>query len=209
MQRKQRDTTIFSLSALDLFCSAMGVFMVLCFIVFPFYKKDSPTPAPPQPQPVQPPPPPAPHKQVIAGLTIAMKWEAPDSRGQETSCDDMDLHVRAKEKGKAELHYFYKARKHASSPAMLVTDSIRGGNEVWVHPAVSPGEYKVSYLYYDKHANYSANLNMRLVVIYGSGETKEFAKVIPPGSIRPDQNREYPWVTIKVREDGSVDFQEN
>lgn len=209
MQRKQRDTTIFSLSALDLFCSAMGVFMVLCFIVFPFYKKESP--APPQPAPELPPRP-QPEKQVIAGLTIAFSWDSTGGSGQPASLDDMDLHVHARETGKGELHYYFEKKRHGESPALLVTDSILGGNEVWLHPAVKPGEYQVSYCYYANklrgRGTGATAMQLHLIVVYGGGETKEFHKQIPFGSIRPDPSREYPWVNIKVREDGDVDFQE-
>lgn len=223
MQRKQRDTTIFSLSALDLFCSAMGVFMVLCFIVFPFYQKESPTPEPaPQPAPApvpappapQPPPPtPAPEKQVIAGLTIALSWDTGFSGSSPLSLDDIDLHVHAKDAQGRELHYYYEKRAYPSSPATLVTDSRWGGNEVWLHPAVTPGEYKVSFVYFASNpvnnSVASSQMKLKLIIVHGSGETKEYCKSIPYSSLHPDQHREYPWVTIKVRENGDVDFQEN
>lgn len=48
MQRRNREITIFSLSAIDLFCSGMGAIMVLMVLLMPYYKKTSPT----QPSPV-------------------------------------------------------------------------------------------------------------------------------------------------------------
>lgn len=44
MRTPKRDFEIFSLSAIDLFCSAMGAFIVICIVLFPFYRKVS-TPA--------------------------------------------------------------------------------------------------------------------------------------------------------------------
>jgi regulator of replication initiation timing len=38
MKRVSREPNVFSISALDLFCSAMGTFMILTFIVLPYYK---------------------------------------------------------------------------------------------------------------------------------------------------------------------------
>lgn len=47
MQRRNREITIFNLSAIDLFCSGMGAIMVLMVLLMPYYKKTSPTkPAP-------------------------------------------------------------------------------------------------------------------------------------------------------------------
>lgn len=39
MRRRNRDINIFSISALDLFASAMGVFVLLTIILFPYYMK--------------------------------------------------------------------------------------------------------------------------------------------------------------------------
>ncbi|MDR1922595.1 MAG: hypothetical protein LBS31_12775 [Candidatus Adiutrix sp.] len=39
MQRRSREINIFSLSALDLFCGAMGAFMLLALIALPYYLK--------------------------------------------------------------------------------------------------------------------------------------------------------------------------
>lgn len=41
MRTPKRDFEIFSLSAMDLFCSAMGAFIVICIALFPFYGKTS------------------------------------------------------------------------------------------------------------------------------------------------------------------------
>jgi len=43
MRRPKRGINIFSLSAMDLFASAMGAFVVIAVMLFPFYQKNSPT----------------------------------------------------------------------------------------------------------------------------------------------------------------------
>lgn len=65
MQRKNREITIFSLSAIDLFCSGMGAVMVLMVLLMPYYtKKDATEPdvedKPTQILVVKPPPVPEP-----------------------------------------------------------------------------------------------------------------------------------------------------
>lgn len=48
MRRRNREINVFSVSAIDLFCSGMGAVMVLMVLLMPYYKKSSPElPAPP------------------------------------------------------------------------------------------------------------------------------------------------------------------
>ncbi len=51
MIRRNREITIFNLSAIDLFCSGMGAVMVLMVILMPYYRKTTPIPPPPDPLP--------------------------------------------------------------------------------------------------------------------------------------------------------------
>ncbi len=51
MVRRNREITIFNLSAIDLFCSGMGAVMVLMIILMPYYRKTTPIPPPPDPLP--------------------------------------------------------------------------------------------------------------------------------------------------------------
>ena len=44
MRRINREINIFSLSAIDLFCSAMGAFMVISIVLFPYFRKKEPVP---------------------------------------------------------------------------------------------------------------------------------------------------------------------
>lgn len=53
MKRKQREVSAFNMSAVDLFASSMGAFILLAVIALPFFPKTGETPAPiPPPEPV-------------------------------------------------------------------------------------------------------------------------------------------------------------
>ena len=66
MKRRSREISIFSMSALDLFASALGAFILIAVVIFPYFPNTARTPvvvvaAPPTPDPpVCPPCPPAP-----------------------------------------------------------------------------------------------------------------------------------------------------
>ena len=56
MKRRSRDISIFSMSALDLFASGMGAFILLAIMALPFFPNTASTPEPvpePEPQPVE------------------------------------------------------------------------------------------------------------------------------------------------------------
>ena len=51
----------------------------------------------------------------------------------------------------AATKYYYAARSHSGSVARFEEDTTRGpGNEVWLHPLVTPGEYRIYYNLYAK-----------------------------------------------------------
>ena len=57
----------------------------------------------------------------------------------------MDLHVV--DPGGNE--FYYKARTHPGTSARFEEDTVNGpGNEVWLHPQVTPGEYRIYYHLY-------------------------------------------------------------
>ena len=64
-----------------------------------------------------------------------------------SSIDDVDLHVvdpRGRE-------FYFSAKRHPGSNAALEEDNIQGpGNEVWLHPVVGPGRYRVCYKLFSK-----------------------------------------------------------
>ena len=60
MKRRSREINIFSMSALDLFASALGAFILIAIVIFPYFPNASPTvvvPCPPVPAPPDPAPP--------------------------------------------------------------------------------------------------------------------------------------------------------
>lgn len=61
--------------------------------------------------------------------------------------DDVDLHV-VDPQGR---EFFFNNKRARGTPAALEEDNVRGpGNEVWLHPSVTPGRYRVCYKYYTK-----------------------------------------------------------
>jgi len=52
MRRRNREIQIFSLSAIDLFCSGMGAVMVLMVLLMPYYRRPKAPPPKPEPVPV-------------------------------------------------------------------------------------------------------------------------------------------------------------
>lgn len=244
MKKKNREITVFSLSALDLFCSAMGVFMILCFIVFPYYGKKAPEPQPQPPAPAPPEPAPKPEPEVIVqeklipSLTIAMHWEhrLRDTSGSQSpswssvTCDDIDMFVQApseSEPGKT-LLYGRNTTEHPGSPARFLVDSMRGGGEVWLHPKVTPGRYRVFYSIAnqtsDRYMNISSKstntttryeiTDYRIVLTVVTpdgilGGTNESGNRIPPivipfNKFRPNIEHRELITTITVSEDGSI-----
>jgi len=186
MKRAQRDTTVFSLSALDLFCSAMGVFMVLCFIALPSFSKISsapPAPAsPPAPQPEPNPPPPV----VLACILVSIEWK---------ENNDVDLHVVDPD-GR---HFYYRKKEYADSKAILTQDSMQAGKEIWVHPKAIPGDYKIYCNLFQKNVHQPSSVSMMIMTAAGR-------EVLPPiGLSNPDtQGMGKLIATVSVHADSSV-----
>jgi len=56
--------------------------------------------------------------------------------------DDVDLHIA----DPAGREFYYGRKTHPRTPAKLEEDNTSGpGNEIWLHPEVTPGEYKIHY----------------------------------------------------------------
>jgi len=224
---KRREITVFSLSAIDLFCSALGVFMVLCIIVFPYYKKEAPTPASePEPEvappPTPAPPEPAPTPKVIPSITVAMNWQVEVKRHNgsvdwiSTTSDDVDLYVDAPGSDGRVLRYSYKQKRHAGEPALYLVDSTRGGGEVWVHPKAISGTYKVSFSIYSKGrvTDVARVLRYRvlLTVVTPEGTTESINTTEGPmrpyvfsdREFVPRPDKLYHMVDIVIGADGSV-----
>lgn len=205
MKKKQRETTIFSLSAIDIFCSAMGVFMILCFIVFPFYRNsNSEQSQTPSSDTVR-------QLSTSSPLMVAIKWEVGDTSSHSEkaviSCaDDYDLHIEAPAPNGQTYHYYFDALTHAPSPARLLIDSEYGGNEVWFHPCATPGEYKISCALYQKDIvpNRGSTL-VTLIVMSGDGVVYDNQPLRLSADTPADEgNKLYPLATVRVNPDGKV-----
>ncbi len=218
----------------------MGVFMILCFILFPYYGKKAPEPQPPTPELPKPEPKPEPivKEKLIPSLTVALHWEhrLRDTSGREApywssvTCDDVDLFVEAPsetEPGRV-LRYGRRERRHPGSPARFLVDSMRGGGEVWIHPKVTPGKYKVYYAIAKKTSDRYMSINgkysgdsvnyevqaYRIVLTVVTpdgmlGGTDEDDNGIEPVVISysnfvPNKDKRILMATITVSEDGSI-----
>jgi hypothetical protein len=135
MRRNNRELNIFSMSALDLFCSAMGAFLLLALIALPYYLREEqvcevcPAPAPiptstPQPaaEPVLK------DKLIVAAAT----WNR---------ATDVDLHVIT-----PDGHFSYQTREIAGRPGEMFLDDL-GSNagprrELWLSKDPTPGRYQ-------------------------------------------------------------------
>lgn len=196
MKIQKKEENVFSTSALDLFCSAMGVFMLLCFVVMPYYRNEQSEQKPDKPD--------AQDVSVITpSLTVAISWRVDDivlkknSKGQnltlpknftikgikQVSCDfDMYIHEMLPGIDKAFLHDFQHIGIYPETGARLVADSQRGGSEAWVQPAVKAGEscdvFAVLFTRQglsgcdDYLASY--NLVLHVLVLSGNGKTEEW-----------------------------------
>ena len=90
-------------------------------------------------------------------LLVLMSWGTPD---------DIDLHVI----DPAGREFFYNRRSFSGSRAKLEEDNTRGpGNEIWLHPAAEPGDYKVYYNYFSRRSD--GRVRVRGAILTPDGRT--------------------------------------
>ena len=157
MKKRLKEINIFSMSVVDLFACALGSFILIALILFPYYLKSDPVPCPvcppsacpiceecPPPCPEVPECPVCPPQSVEKKdyLLVLMSWE---------SRDDVDMYI----KDPTGAVYNYQNTEYAHSPAKFAEDNLTGpGNEIWIHPPeVTPGIYEVSYHYYAQRSS--------------------------------------------------------
>jgi len=97
-------------------------------------------------------------------LVIAISWG-----GKGT---DVDLHVTDPSGRK----YSFEVDAYSESPAKLEVDSTHGpGNEVWIHPAATPGIYRVECVYFKDGKNvkdgHTGPVEIRGVAVHRDGRT--------------------------------------
>lgn len=182
MKRRSREINIFSMSALDLFASALGAFILLAVIALPFFPNLSEQDMQQQLAQAQ-----AEMAQAQARLQACQaESEQAAARQRQTeqalqSCrealkktfvlvliswgktDDVDLHVidpRGNE-------YYYERKTHPGSTATLEEDNTRGpGNEIWLAREAAPGKHSICYKLYAKR---SRSVEVRGRVLHQSG----------------------------------------
>lgn len=217
MMRRNREINVFSMSALDLFASALGAFILLTVIFIPFFPNTGDS-----------------KERIVDTLTELAAAEsrndslqsALESRSAELAqCQrELEAQSRANKECRAELNktfllivmswktiddidlhvvdpsgneYAYNHRRYSGSVAQFEEDSTRGpGNEIWLHPAATAGEYKVYYTYYA--INVAANPSVRGSVVHMGGR-KEF----PLKTLRAVGERVY-VTSIFVSDSGDV-----
>ena len=106
---------------------------------------------------------------------------------------DIDLHVVDPQ----QREYYYKARRFNGSPAELEVDNTDGpGNEIWLHPSATPGEYKIYYKYFRKYIEY-------YTTVRGLVLSQENKHEIPDRTLTREGEKMY-IATIHVDEEGNV-----
>lgn len=173
MRRKDRDLNIFSMSALDLFASALGAFILITLILLPYYLKQgpreepvpqdcpAPVPAPvcpvcpapepvpdcpvcPPPQPIPECPPPAPPIVRVADNLLVMQMSW-------QAIADVDMHIFT-----PDGEYNYQRVSIPGAPGRFTLDNTTGGNqrrpalEIWMAYNPTPGRYKICYKLYNR-----------------------------------------------------------
>lgn len=160
MKRRSKELNIFSMSALDLFASAMGAFILITLILMPYYLKEAPVPDDgfgpeecpiidvpqcpvcPTPQAVDAPDCPPPTNQIeIADnlLVFIMSWD------EEV---DIDLHIKT-----PDGEFSYEQKTISGAPGEIKKDDVDGGEgsvEVWISQGPTVGNYEIYFNNYDE-----------------------------------------------------------
>lgn len=215
MKSRNREINIFSMSALDLFASALGAFILISVALFPYFPNTGHSPediaalrqaltdAQQQLQQCE-----SELAQTRGELAQAqqelqrLQGQLQQAQDQLQSCqaelrkkfllvliswgtsDDVDLHVVDPQGNE----FYYERRTHSGTPAKFEEDNIRGpGNEIWLHPQATPGDYKLYYKLYSKR-------NRSAVQVRGAILTPEGRQSVP--GIRLRRENDKPLVAI-------------
>lgn len=169
---RNEEISVYSTSAIDLFCSAMGVFMLICFIALAQIKEE--TPSEPTPQP----PPPEPKPGLPDPMMVAVcEW---------SSRSDVDLCVRYHALGQAPCWFAFREERRTHCErgfygGLLHDDKGDGNNaekkEQWALFATQEGNYEV---YLTLFGNSSAvNVTTKLMT---EDDMKEIKKRLTRGT---------------------------
>ncbi len=223
MRRPNRNIEIFSLSVLDLFASALGGFIVIAVILFPYYLKDGEMKAEADKL-----------KKTIEeqdGKLVAAarkrkedeevvekaKAELDDAKDKldkakvelaktflviaiewTVSGADVDLHITDPDGNQFDFaNHNRDRRRFAAIPAQLSYDSTSGpGVEIWQHPLASPGRYKVEYVLYSVPSGTEVEVKGNMFERNGR---KEFDK-----KVMTRRNERVLAATVVVKENGDL-----
>ena len=215
MKARGRALNIFSMSALDLFASALGAFILLAVIALPFFANTAQLDdATLLSQIVQ-----AREELAQAQAELAQAQEELAQAQEElaqaqaeleeaakanfmvvimswSTADDVDLHVT----DPAGNEFYYEEKEHPGSEAKLEVDVINGpGNEIWLHPKVTPGDYVVEYVYFTDRTG--VPVRVRGTVLHRDGRIE-----LPEVTLRSaNRDRKWPVAVLRVSaEDGRV-----
>lgn len=209
MKPRDRSINIFSLSMLDVISGALGAFLIIMIVLFPYYNKES-IDYQQQIQEIQ--------RQVEAAEAQAEAAQAQaqeaEERAQEaesrlenirflivsikwtTEKQDVDLHII----DAAGEEFSYARRIIAGRPGELTEDDRNGpGKEVWEVLTAPPGQYKVYANLFSRKGN-SQNPQIEARVFYRDGR-----RDIPVVRLTREGEKKL-LATLTVGENGEVSF---
>jgi len=217
MKRKNREINIFSMSALDLFASAMGAFLLIAVMALPYYLKTDQG-LMTQVQELQ--------KKIEE---VQVKLKSSQQENQRLQQENNELQEQAKKAQKelsktfcviklewessykqdVDLHvydpagneFYFSKRTAPRSTASLTIDSknVTKGAEVWIDKELNQGIYTIKYVYYSG----TGPIN-----IHGMVLTKSFTKDLPVKRIStPNSSRKIKIATITVDANGNASLQ--
>ena len=195
MKARGQALNIFSMSALDLFASALGAFILLAVIALPFFANtaqlDDATLLSQIAQTREE------LAQAQAELEEAAKANFMVVIVSWSTTDDVDLHVI----DPAGREFYHGQKEYPGlSEAKLEVDVTNGpGNELWLHPEVTPGEYVVEYVYY-------TDRDRRPVRVRGTVLHRDGRIALPEVTLRSASSRERRRAAVLrvAAEDGQV-----
>ena len=226
MKRRSREVNIFSMSALDLFASAMGAFILIAVVTLPFFprtgdSKIGVTEACEQLQNCE--------SAVLLEATQqnlricenvlettqqALHRSEQNLQGAQQQLDSCMDQIKQKyllvimswpSRSDIDLHvvdpagreFYFAEPSFPGSQAALEEDNVNGpGNEVWLHPQATPGVYRVFYKLFNKRGRGATTV--RGLILYSDGRQE-----IPDRNMSREDEKVL-VATIVVDSDGGV-----
>ncbi len=215
MKPRNREINIFNLSMMDVISGALGAFLIIVIILFPYYKKETIdyrkqnlelkqkleekeadlqkaeealNKSESEKQQMQEALTDCKEKLSQTFLVVLIKWK--------TTKQDIDLHVI----DPSGAEFSFDKKTIPGRPGELSEDDLSGpGNEIWEIRNAPPGNYRIYYNLYDRHGN-SEN-----PVIQGRVFFREGSKELPGVRLTAVKVKKA-VVTITVKADGDVEI---